>query len=306
MSQRYTKAILIYNPMAGRRRQQRLRQLQQIKEQLERSGIPISIHATTAPGSGSALARDASHEGADLIIVCGGDGTINEVISGMAHSSVPLAVLPGGTANGLARELGLPLDIEAAARMILSATPRRIALGRVGERYFISMVGVGFDAQVLTEIKENWKDRLGMVHYAIQAVRKAVRGPFTPFAVSAGETRCEATFACISRTQYYGPFRMIPEADLFSGRFHVYCFPSRKLARYLIYTLALFAGKLGHLGDVVSFPAIHVRCEETAGSEAPVLFQVDGELTGRLPITVEIVPEALTLLAPTPAEGGAG
>ena len=180
MSQPYTKAVLIYNPIAGRRRKQRLQQLQRVQEQFERAGIPVSIQATTAPGSGSALSREAVQAGADLIVVCGGDGTINEVLGGMAHSAVPLAVLPGGTANGLARELRLPLDIKAAARMIPSATPRRIALGRVGDRYFLSMVGVGFDAQVLTQIEGNWKDRLGMVHYGIQAVRQATFRRFPP------------------------------------------------------------------------------------------------------------------------------
>ena len=289
--------------MAGRRRQQRAGQLERIRRHLEQSGIPISIQATTAPGSGVTMARAAIREGADLIVVCGGDGTINEVVCGMALSSVPLAVLPGGTANGLARELRLPLDIEAAARLIPSATPRRIALGRVvdsaDDRYFISMVGVGLDAQVLTRIKRNWKDRLGMLHYAIEAVCQAIRGEFTPFTVSAGETRREATFACISRPQYYGPFRMIREAEFFSDCFRVYCLPSRKLARYLHYGLALLAGRLDRVAGVASFSATQVRCEEIPGSGGVVLFQVDGELAGRLPITVEIVPDALTLLVPT-------
>ena len=296
--------------MAGRRRQQRAGQLERIRRHLEQSGIPISIQATTAPGSGVTMARAAIREGADLIVVCGGDGTINEVVCGMALSSVPLAVLPGGTANGLARELRLPLDIEAAARWIPCATPRRIALGRVVgsmlepkpgcmiDRYFLSMVGVGFDAQVLTRIKGNWKDRLGMIHYAVEALRQAVWNGFPPFTVSAGETRLEATFACISRPQYYGPFRMIREAEFFSDCFRVYCLPSRKLARYLLYALSLFTGKLSRLPDVVTFPATQIRCEETAVGDRPVLFQVDGELAGRLPITAEIVPDALTLLVP--------
>jgi diacylglycerol kinase family enzyme len=282
-----------------------------VKAHLEQSGIPTSIRATPAPGSGLTLARDAIAAGADLILVCGGDGTINEVVCGMARSAVPLAVLPGGTANGLARELRIPLDIEAAAQMIPVSTPRRIALGRVFgsqvDRYFISMVGVGFDAQVLTRIKRSWKDRLGMIHYAVEALRQAVWSGFTTFTVSAGATRLEATFACISRPQYYGPFRMIREADFFSDRFHVYCLPSKNLARYLVYALALLAGRLDRVADVASFPAVQVRCEKIAGSEGAVLFQVDGELAGRLPLTVEIVPDALTLLVPpqrTPVRAG--
>jgi diacylglycerol kinase family enzyme len=146
-----------------------------------------------------------------------------------------------------------------------------------------------------------------MIHYAIEGVRQAVGGGFAPFTISAGEARLEATFATITRPQYYGPFRMVRDADLFSDRFQVFCLPSRKLARYLVYALALLSGKLHRVADVASFAAKQVRCEEISGSEVPVLFQVDGELAGRLPLTVEIVPDALTLLVPpqrTPVRAG--
>lgn len=304
MSLPYQNAVLIYNPIAGRQRHRRIEQLQTAKVELERSGMGIRLQATAGAGQGSTLAREAVQEGADLILVCGGDGTLHEVVNGMAGSSVPLAVLPGGTANGFARELGLPLDIVAAARRIPSATPRRIALGRVGDRYFLSMVGAGFDAQVLTKIEGRWKEQWGMTYYGMEALREAVFAGFTPFTISSDQKRLEATYAVISRTRYYGPFRMIPEADLFSDQFTVYGLPSRRLARYFVYALALFAGRLGHLPDVVSFPARTVRCEESAAEGKNVLYQVDGELAGRLPITVEIVPDALILLVPVQRREG--
>ena len=303
MNPNYAKAVLIYNPTAGRRRRRRAAQLERVKKELAQSGISLALQATTAPGSGAALAREAVHDGAGLIIVCGGDGTINEVVCGMAHSQVPLAILPGGTANGLARELRLPLDIEAAARLIPTATPRRIALGRVGDRYFLSMAGVGFDAQVLTKIEGRWKDRLGMTYYGMQALRQAVFEGFTPFTISAGEKRLEATFACIARAQHYGPFRMVREADLFSDQFYVYCFRSGNRRRYLAYALAFLQGSLNRLPDVTRFAARSVSCEQIPGSSAEVLFQVDGELAGRLPCRVEIVPDALVLLAPAQGFG---
>ncbi len=294
----YAKAVLIYNPQAGRRRWLRPQQIQAATEELERNGISVQTQATTGPGSGTELARDAIQDGADLIVVCGGDGTINEVVCGMAHSRVPLAVLPCGTANVLARELRLPLDMRAAARAILSATPRRLSLGLAGNRYFLLMAGVGFDAQIIYQLALRWKNLLGIGSYVIETIRQVLFEPKTAFIVSTEDRQIEATFACISKSGHYGPFRMVREVDLFSESFFVYCFCSRSRLRYFLYSLALLTGRLDRLADVIRFPARKVRCEQTEPASKKVLFQVDGELAGRLPCTIEMAPDALTLLVP--------
>ena len=254
--------------------------------------------STTGPGSGTALAREAIRAGADLVAVCGGDGTINEVVCGMAGSRVPLAVLPAGTANTLARELRLPLNIRAAARLIPSAIPRRLALGRAGDRYFLLMAGVGLDAQVIQKIRAPRKEFLGMASYFLETLFYLLARPLTPFAVVAEEKRVKTTFACISKAQYYGPFRMIRQADFFSEHFYVYCFPARSRFLYFFYALGLLTGQLAWLPGIHRFPARKVHCEEISGGSHRVPFQVDGELAGRLPCTIEIVPDALTLLVP--------
>lgn len=297
-TRKYAKAVLIYNPQAGRRRWLRPQQIQAATEELARNGISVQTQATTGPGAGTELARDAIQAEADLIVVCGGDGTINEVVCGMAHSRVPLAVLPCGTANVLARELRLPLDMRAAAREIPSATPRRLALGLAGRRYFLLMAGAGFDAQIIYKLALRWKNLLGIGGYVLETIRQVLFEPKTAFIVSTEDRRMEATFACISKSQHYGPFRMVREADLFSEHFFVYCFRSRNRLRYFLYSLALLTGRLDRLADVVRFPARTVRCEQTEPASKKVLFQVDGELAGRLPCTIEMVPDALTLLVP--------
>ncbi|MEE8178038.1 MAG: diacylglycerol kinase family protein [Acidobacteriota bacterium] len=294
----YAKAVLIYNPQAGRQRWLRPQQIQAATEELERNGIVVQTQATTVPGSGTKMARDAIQDGADLIVVCGGDGTINELICGMAHSRVPLAVLPCGTANVLARELELPLDVRTAARAILSATPRRLAMGLAGTRYFLLMAGVGFDAQIIYNLALRWKNLLGIGSYVLETIRQVLFEPKTAFIVSTEEKRLEATYACISKSRHYGPFRMVREADLFSESFFVYCFRSRNRLRYFLYSLALLTGRLDRLPDVIRFPASKVRFEQTDPASKKVLFQVDGELAGRLPCTIEMVPDALTLLVP--------
>ena len=293
-----SKAVLIYNPEAGRRRRLRPQQLQTARDEMERAGIELAILETVRPGDGSKLAREAIQAGAGLIVVCGGDGTINDVVCGMAHSHVPLAVLPGGTANVMARELGLPLDIGAAARAIPTSTPRRLALGCAGTRYFLLMAGVGFDAHVVRKVTLRWKKLFGMASYVIESVRQALFEPLSPFMLSVDGRRHQVTFACISRSQHYGPIRMVREADLFSDQFYVYCFHCENRLRYFLYALAVLAARPTQLPDFSRFPARKIHCEQIASNGNKVFLQVDGELAGQLPCTFEIVPDALTLLVP--------
>jgi YegS/Rv2252/BmrU family lipid kinase len=293
------KAVLIFNPQAGRKRRQRARQIELAKRELEHSGVKVELFETAGPGEGAAVARQAIQSGAELVVVCGGDGTINDVVCGMAHSRVPLAVLPGGTTNVLARELGLPLDIAAAARLISRSEPRRVALGKVGRRYFLLMAGVGFDARVIHKINSNAKKMFGMASYVMEAVRQLVFEPPEPFLVHSEGRSHRATFVCVSRSQHYGPFKMVREADLFSDRFFLYCFHSENPLRYFQYAWAILAGRQSQLADVSMFPAHQVRCERIASQKKEIFLQVDGEFAGPLPCTIEIVPDALTLLVPS-------
>jgi diacylglycerol kinase family enzyme len=243
--------------------------------------------------------------GAGLVIACGGDGTINEVACGMAHSRVPLAILPGGTANVLARELGLPLDIPAAARQILGhGTARRLSLGRAGTRYFMLMAGIGFDAAIVRRVRVPSKKLLGMGTYILEAFRQLIAVMPPDFTLRTDQRRLTVTFACISKSRHYGPIEMVREADLFSDHFYVYGFRSRNRIRYLLYALAVVSGTVAGLRDVDRFPAREVYCEPN-GTNGPTFIQVDGELLGQLPCKIEIVPDALTLIVPE-SRGAAG
>ena len=231
-------------------------------------------------------------------MVGGGDGPINEAVCGMARSAVPLAILPGGTANVLAREIGLPLDIPSAAKQLLSCTPRRLSLGLAGSRYFLLMAGVGFDARVIQAVSAHHKKTFGMATYIFEALRQGLFHAPLPFMLKSAAHSCLSTFACIAKAQHYGPIRMAREADLFSNQFFVYCFHSRSRLRYVLYALALLSGKLDRLSDVSRFAATEITCAP-ASSADPVYLQVDGELLGLLPYKITIVPDALTLLVPS-------
>src|SRR3972149_3234512 len=139
----FRNAALIYNPAAGRGRRRRERELERAAQLLDAYGIRVTRIPTTGPGSATELAREEVAAGRDLIIACGGDGPINEVVNGMAGSPVPLAILPAGTGNVLATHLGLPWDIWRAAEYIPRGVVRGVALGQAGSRYFICLAGAG-------------------------------------------------------------------------------------------------------------------------------------------------------------------
>ncbi len=293
---RFRNAALIYNPLSGRLRWKRQRDLDRATHLLDAYGIRIVRIPTTGAGSATALAREQVAAGRDLIIACGGDGTVNEVVNGMAGSRVPLALLPAGTGNVLAKELGLPWDIWRAAEYIPAGEVRRIALGRAGERYFICMAGVGVDANTVYRLSVKTKLSLGMLSYWIESFRQLLEYEFPLFSVRVEGQGFQAALLIVSRTKNYGgPVQLTRRADLFSDEFEVCLFQRRNRFLYLLYFLALQAGLLERFRDV---RFLRTRRVEAQPGKQRIQVQVDGELAGTLPMDFVIVPEALSLLVP--------
>ncbi|MCH7985271.1 MAG: diacylglycerol kinase family lipid kinase [Acidobacteria bacterium] len=293
---RFRNAALIYNPLSGRLRWKRQRDLDRATHLLDAYGIRIVRIPTTGAGSATALAREQVAAGRDLIIACGGDGTVNEVVNGMAGSRVPLALLPAGTGNVLAKELGLPWDIWRAAEYIPAGEVRRIALGRAGERYFICMAGVGVDANIVYRLSVKTKLSLGMLAYWIESFRQLLEYEFPLFSVRVEGQSFQAALLVVSRTKNYGgPVQLTRRADLFSDEFEVCLFQRRNRFLYLLYFLALQAGLLERFRDV---HFLRTRRVEAQPGNQRIQVQVDGELAGALPMDFVIVPEALSLLVP--------
>jgi len=263
------------------------------------------------------LAQRAAANGADLVLACGGDGTINEVINGLASSHIPLGVLPGGTANILAREVGLPLDPVRAAAELVRWSPRRVPLGKAtwwanrvsananppengrATRYFMSVAGIGYDAHVVYKLSPQMKLSWGVAGYIMEALRQAFRYPFHGFScrMDDGPDRV-ATFAAAQRARNYGGWlQLTPDARFFDDRFNLCLFKSANRARYFLYAALVLARKHFLLGDVELVEARKLCCAAQVAGET-IRFELDGELVGTLPATFEIVPEALTLLVP--------
>jgi YegS/Rv2252/BmrU family lipid kinase len=301
-------ALLIYNPVAGRIRGRHAEEMDRARAALKELGIEVTLQETTRPGEATVMAGAAVAAGRQLVLACGGDGTINEVVNGLAGSSVPLAVLPGGTANVLAKELGIPWDVRHAARLVPYGKLRRIALGQAvpqdasRPRYFICMAGAGPDAAIVNGVALGAKERMGLLAYWLEGFRQLATYAFPRFRVRTAEKESTATLIVVGRTRHYGgPVQITTEADLFADRFEVLTVDTRSRLRYARNMLWLLLGKHRQLPENLFWKTSSVRCEPVNGK--PLFAQVDGEPAGRLPMEFRIVPDALTLVVPE-REGG--
>jgi YegS/Rv2252/BmrU family lipid kinase len=303
-------ALLIYNPTSGRRRHRRFAEIEQAVRILKEAGITAEVAATSGPGSGKKMARLAVSQRRDLVIACGGDGTINEIINGLAGSQVPMALLPAGTANILAKELGIPWDIPHAARIIPGGVIRRVALGiavpldghpsefvpRVG-RYFLCVAGAGPDGAIVNGVDEILKKNAGIAAYFVEGMRQLVRYSFPEMRVLSGGRERRATIIVVGRTAHYGgPFKITTGASLFEDSYEFLINSSQSRLGYLACLPALWLGTLRKRPEIEVWKAREAICEP-AGSE-PVYAQVDGEPVGPLPLAFRIVPDALSLVTP--------
>jgi diacylglycerol kinase (ATP) len=247
------------------------------------------------------MARKAIAEGAQLILAAGGDGTINEVLDGMAHASVPLGILPAGTANVLATEVGLGSNLERAATLIPQCAAKRISIGRLDcgstRRHFLSMAGAGFDARIVYHLSAGLKQQLGKGAYWIGGFAQAVRR-FPEFEIEVdGRVLGVCSFALISRVRNYGgDFEIARDASLLDNHLEVVLFRGRHSLPYFKYLGGMIAGRLAGMRGVTFLTGRHVRVFDPR--DRRVYIQVDGEYAGRLPAKISLAPDALTLLVP--------
>jgi diacylglycerol kinase (ATP) len=301
-------ALLIHNPNAGNGGSGRRQMLDEARRIFSFAGIEAELIETRGPGDATEMALRATAEGRQLVIACGGDGTLNEVVNGLAAeqngSPVPLALLPGGTANVLAKELNLPWDIPSAAERLVHGHVRDIALGVATpleepekQRYFLSVAGAGPDGMIVYAIDLDLKARVGILAYWWQGAREIFRYKFPHFRVVTGDQRLDASLVVVGRTKHYGgPFKITTGADLYEDHFELMALTTQSGFRYLSYLPSLWMNKLRGTDGVHFWKADSIVCEPLDAN--PVYAQIDGEPLARLPVEFKIVPRALKLLVP--------
>jgi YegS/Rv2252/BmrU family lipid kinase len=287
------RAVLIHNPAAGLFRP-RMRSALAV---LAAGGFSVEVRHTAGRGDARRLARDVPDD-VGSVFVAGGDGTFNEALNGLMERPPPrpvLGLLPCGTANVLARELGLPLRPDHAARALIAAEPQAIYPGRVDGRYFSVMVGVGMDAQVVANLSPALKRHLGRIGYTVETLRQMFFHAPPRMTVVADGVEYRAHSIIAANARYYGGgFRVAPNARATRRGLELCLLEGRGSWTVFAQTAAVILGRHLKRRDVRIVPARSIRVDGPEG--APV--QADGELVGRLPATIEAPADWVRILMP--------
>lgn len=296
-----TNARLIYNPEAGLLRRHGRRLLDRALHALRDNGVHVELAPTTGPHTGGRIARDlVEREGVDTVLVAGGDGTINEVMNGVVHTGVAFGILPAGTANVLANEMGIGTWRRALAALPSLRTVRvpvgKIESQSVGERYFLMMAGAGFDARLVHAVSPELKRRLGKFAYWLTGFSQIGRNLEQLVATVNGKNY-QASFCLASRVRNYGgDLSIAPTIHITESDLEVILFEGRFTTTYLLHLFSIVSGRME--ADERIQVLRSRRIDLAPAGNDPVHLQVDGEHVGLLPATVSVVPAALNLLAP--------
>jgi YegS/Rv2252/BmrU family lipid kinase len=312
------RVALIYNPASGQRPERRTAIIADVAAVLKSAGIEVKVIATESADSAGRQAQEAIREGCDTILACGGDGTVHEVLQSLVGESAVLGVIPMGTANALAADLGLPSSPVEAAKMLLAATPVRVSVGQVfyrdsedspRSRYFVVAAGVGADAYFFSQLDSRLKQRLGYALYLIEALRLWATHTFPIFAASFMETgsptpRVEEVSQLLAvRISNFGGLvqNLVPGAAIHNDNLHVIAFKTRSRLRYLRFMTAVWFRRHTYSSTIELVDCVTVECSGLEGSAERLFVEADGELLGTLPVRIEVVPQSLTLLIPPKA-----
>ncbi len=295
------RGILVYNPTAGQR--DRRSQMSALIDRQRARGLDLVNAPTSGPGDATSIVRGFLGRGIDLVAVCGGDGTISEAACGLIGSDVPLAILPAGTSNVLAVELGIPRALARAEALLRDGTPLPIRFGHADGRPFLLWAGAGLDARVMGKMSLTWKRRLGVAGILPTALSQFLRYEFPRLEVSVDGATYPAAFAVVCRARHYGGnWVLAPRADLKNDSFEVVLFSHRNRRRLLQFFQQIAAGRSGHLekgiARVVRGREIAIRSLE----DYPVEIQVDGDCVLATPLACRIGPECVNILVPNRSE----
>ncbi len=292
------RGILVYNPTAGQRN--RRRAMSALIDRARKRGLELVNAPTSGPGDATEIVRSFLPRGLDVVAVCGGDGTISEAACGLDGSRVPLAILPGGTSNVLAIELGIPAALSRAEALLHEGTPRPLRMAHADGRPFLLWAGAGLDARVMGNMSHSWKRRLGRAGILPTALAQFLRYEFPRLEVEIDGVVHPATFAVAARARHYaGKWVIAPDAQIDAGCFDVLLFPHRTKAKLyeLFHRMAL--GRAGHLTNglarIVRGRVVTIRSLEKG---KPVEIQVDGDCVLSTPITCRVGKDTINVLVP--------
>ncbi|PYX64747.1 MAG: hypothetical protein DMG74_11475 [Acidobacteria bacterium] len=318
------KAILLYNPLAGRRRKRRLADVEAALTVLRAAGVEAISAATHSGARAGEQAQEAIESGCDTVFACGGDGTIHDVLQGMVGTAAALAIIPLGTANSLAHDLRLPQNPALAARVALTAPAHRIAVGKVNcldfsgnqtSRYFLVVTGVGVDAHLFYALSAPLKQRVGMGAYYGKATHLWLSHRMESFLAEFREPNVDqhrrilVSELLAVRIRNFGGIlqELAPGASLQRNDLRLVLFRTSNRFFYLLYVLKGLLRQKWNIRGIDLAHSDKISCQCLPASlprngnprvNSRIFVEADGELLGTLPAEISVVPDALTLLIP--------
>jgi diacylglycerol kinase (ATP) len=282
--------MVILNPAARGERASRWR------AQIESITKGSTLRATSQSGDAESLARSAAEQGFKKVVAAGGDGTINEVVNGLAGTNVTLGLLPVGTVNVFAMELGLPSNnLRHCWDIIQTGKTRLVDLPNANGKYFVQLGGIGLDAQVVKETSLAFKRSFGPLSYLISAAQIAARKPPRLFIESENASIDEGSFVLIGNGRLYGgPFPFFKHAVIDDGLFDVVVFKRLGYLEIIKYLQDVVFSSDIRVPEIEYFQTRRMRV--TSDEDVPV--ELDGELVGKCPVEFGMQERALRVMAP--------
>jgi diacylglycerol kinase (ATP) len=269
--------------------------LDRVLPALSRAGMRVDVRPTERPGHATEIAAEAARDGVERVLGWGGDGTLNELARGLMGTGTALGVLPGGTVNVFAREVGIPRSIEGAAEAFASGEVRCIPVGIASDRPFLLMAGVGLDAEVVRRLKAGFKHALGAVAFWLDGFRMLAHYPMPSLRIRCEGRELLGSAVIAGKIRRYGPgYFIAAEAKLEEPLLHVVVFRGRKRRDYLRYLAGVVSGTHLRFDDVLSFKASALTVE----ADTSVPYQLDGEYAGETPIELAVRDQALAVVLP--------
>jgi diacylglycerol kinase (ATP) len=311
------KATILFNPNSGRRGRKRDAELNHAIGIVQSAGVHTELTVCRSSQEATDNARCAVAAGSDAVFACGGDGTIHDVIQGLAGTPVVLAILPFGTANALAHDLAVPLRPSAAAQAAVDGKSkvRRIPLGRIeyedfngksSARYFTVAAGIGVDAHLFYKLTAALKNRSGMTAYYLKAWQLWATHRMRHFEVEYSNgtglrQRALLTELLAVRIRFFGNIlrELVPGASLDCNDLRAVMCRTASRNAYLQYVAGALLGWRRKIAGIDLVTCSEIVCQLPPVDAGSVYVEADGELLGRLPARISMVPDALSLVVPT-------
>jgi YegS/Rv2252/BmrU family lipid kinase len=302
----FRKVHIIVNPASGQDRPV----LKLLNSAFQPSGIEWRVLVTTGPGDARRFVAEALAENVEVVAVYGGDGTIMEVARGLIGSGIPLAIFPGGTANVMSVELGIPNDLAQACALVCGGqgVMRTIDVGQVGDHIFLTRLSLGLEAQIVENTAREDKDRSGWLAYMLTALRELSNPPLAHYylTLDGQAVESEGLVCLVANSGILTPnsgiagqptLSIAPNVSIHDGMLDVIVVRGSDLGALLAVAASVVAGNEN------AEPLQHWQAREvTVDADPPQTIQCDGEMIGPTPIQVRVLPQALTILVPKAAQ----